>query len=79
MLPSVLREQHWHDRLSTAYQRRPPAIIATTAADYLTHTGKTPAEDVWQVFGNTSPRQRLIDLPYTDPDHDAQWRPATPR
>lgn len=72
VLPTVLGEQHWHDRLTTAWQR-PPAVIATTALDYLTHTGKTPAEDVWQVFGNTTGRNRLIDLPYRDPEHDGTW------
>lgn len=76
VLPSVLREQHWHDRLAAAYGDRPPAIIAT-AADYLTRTAKTPAEDVWHVFGGTTTgRQRLIDLPYIDPDHDKRWHPT---
>ncbi|MEV4693132.1 replication-relaxation family protein [Micromonospora zamorensis] len=77
VLPTVLREQHWHDRLRVAYADRPPAIVATTAADYLTGTGKTPAEDVWHVFGSTTTgRQRLIKLPYIDPDHDARWNPT---
>jgi hypothetical protein len=76
VLPTVLREQHWHDRLHTAYADRPPAIIATTAADYLTRTGKTPAEDVWHVYSGTiNERQRLIELPYIDPDHDKHWHP----
>jgi predicted transcriptional regulator len=74
VLPTVLREQHWHDRLHTAYADRPPAIVATTADDYLSRTGKTPAEDVWHVYGGTTTgRQRLIDLPYLDPDHDNHW------
>ncbi|MBO4209904.1 hypothetical protein [Micromonospora echinofusca] len=42
VLPTVLRERHWHDRLRAAYADRPPAIIATTASDYLNGTGKTP-------------------------------------
>jgi hypothetical protein len=77
VLPTVLREQHWHDRLRTAYADRPAAIIATTTADYLTATGKTPAQNVWHVFGDTTTgRQRLIDLPYIDPDHDMRWHPT---
>jgi len=76
VLPTVLREQHWHHRLYTAYADQPPAIIATTAVDYLTRTGKTPAEDVWHIHaGTTTGRQRLIDLPYIDPDQDKHWQP----
>jgi predicted transcriptional regulator len=85
VLPTVLRERHWHDRLAVAYQRRPPAVIASTAADYLTHTGKSPAEEVWQVFGANTGRARLVDLPYRDAEHDMTWKtghelitPATP-
>ncbi|MEV6965710.1 replication-relaxation family protein [Hamadaea sp. NPDC051192] len=78
VLPSVLREQHWHDRLHTAY-KQPPAIIATTAADYLTHTGKSPAADVWHLVGEGGPRRKLIDLPYLDPEHDTTWQGTAER
>lgn len=74
VLPTVLREQHWHDRLTTTYKQA-PAIIATTAVDYLTHTSRSPAEDVWHLVGEGGPRRRLIDLPYIDPDHDKLWHP----
>lgn len=43
VLPSVLRERHWHDRLRAAYG------------------------------GPNAGRQRLIELPYIDPDHDKHW------
>ncbi|MEV0271138.1 replication-relaxation family protein [Hamadaea sp. NPDC050747] len=79
VLPTALRERHWHDRLHAAYPNQAPAVVVTTATDYLTRLGKTPAEDVWQVLGSTRPRRRLIELPYRDPDHDTRWHPPPDR
>jgi hypothetical protein len=70
VLPSAARERHLHDRC-LGY---PGAAVATAAVDYLAHTGKTPADDVWQLIGDRlGGFRRLIELPYLDPEHDAVW------
>ncbi len=69
VLPSVVREQHLHDRV----RRNPRVVVATTARNYLDRTGKTPAEDVWYIVGSGRPRTPLIELPYLDPEHDKAW------
>ncbi|GIH11206.1 hypothetical protein Rhe02_92730 [Rhizocola hellebori] len=72
VLPTAQREQHLHDRFTA----EPSIIAATTALDYLRHTGKTLAQDVWRLIGFGKPRKRLIDLPYVDAEHDAAWSVA---
>ncbi|MGN9778807.1 replication-relaxation family protein [Micromonospora sp. H33] len=69
-LPSARREANLHHRLADT---RPRAIIATTTADLRATTGTSPAEQVWQLSGLGAGRHRLIDLPYTDTHHDAEF------
>jgi len=71
VLPSLARERHLHAR----YHTNPGVIIATATVEHLAYTGKSPAEDVWQLIGHDTARRRLIDLPYTDDEHDQQWNP----
>ncbi|GAB2963594.1 hypothetical protein GCM10027280_60640 [Micromonospora polyrhachis] len=67
-LPSARREANLHHRLAAV-----PGLetaIATTTAELRTATGASPADQVWQLAGRSTGRHRLIDLPYTDTDHD---------
>lgn len=69
-LPSARREANLHQRLADVPDLG--SVSATSAAELRTAMGASPADQVWQLLGYSG-RHRLIDLPYTDTDHDDEF------
>ncbi|MGW3809170.1 replication-relaxation family protein [Micromonospora sp. NPDC005113] len=69
-LPSARREANLHHRVAGINLK---TVIATTTTELRAATGASPAEQVWQLSGFGAGRHRLIDLPYTDTAHDAEF------
>ncbi|MBM0224500.1 replication-relaxation family protein [Micromonospora sp. ATA51] len=69
-LPSARREANLHHRLAAVPDLA--TVIATTTAELRTALAASPAHQIWQLPGRAG-RHRLIDLPYTDTDHDDEY------
>ncbi|GHJ12255.1 hypothetical protein TPA0908_02500 [Micromonospora sp. AKA38] len=68
-LPSARRETNLHHRLAGISLE---AAIATTTGELRTALAASPAHQVWQLHSRAG-RHRLIDLPYTDAQHDEEY------
>ncbi|MEU4533162.1 replication-relaxation family protein [Micromonospora ureilytica] len=68
-LPSARREANLHHRIAGIDLH---TVFATTTAELRGALDASPADQVWQ-RADSSGRHRLIDLPYTDTDHDDEF------
>ncbi|MET8349006.1 replication-relaxation family protein [Micromonospora sp. NPDC005206] len=68
-LPSARREANLHHRVAGINLK---TVIATTTTELRAALDASPADQVWQ-RADSSGRHRLIDLPYTDTDHDDEF------
>jgi hypothetical protein len=73
-LPTALREMHLHQRLADTHPPR-GLPLATTSADLLATTGRSPAQHVWWVYRVGGARRRLVDLPGAHPAADSHPDP----